>query len=57
MINTLNDFMLIEKYEIMLIINHINEKNRKMFFDNIVYVLFIDVILMFVTRFTKQDFV
>jgi hypothetical protein len=28
-----------------------------MFFDNIVYVSFIDVILMFVTRLKKQDFV
>jgi hypothetical protein len=28
-----------------------------MFFDNIAYVSFIDVILMFVTRFKKQDFV
>jgi hypothetical protein len=57
MIDTLNDFMLIEEYEIMFIINRINEKNRRMFFDNIVYVSFIDVILMFVTRFKKQDFV
>jgi hypothetical protein len=57
MINTLKNFVLIEKYEIMFIINRINEKNRKMFFDNIVYMLFIDVILIFVTRFKKQDFV
>ncbi len=41
----------------MFIINRINEKNRKMFFDNIVNMLFIDVILMFVTRFKKQYFV
>ncbi len=57
MIDTLNDFILIEEYEIILVINRINEKNRRMFFDNIVYVSFIDVILMFVTRFKKQDFV
>jgi hypothetical protein len=57
MINTSNDFMLIEEYETMFVINYINEKNRRMFFDNIVYVLFIDVILMFITRFKKQDFV
>jgi hypothetical protein len=57
MIDTSNDFMLIEEYEIMLIIDRINEKNRRMFFDNIVYVSFIYVILMFVTRFKKQDFV
>jgi hypothetical protein len=56
MIDTLNDFMLIKKYEIMFIINRINEKNREMFIDNIVYVLFIDVILMFLTHFKKQDF-
>jgi hypothetical protein len=53
MIDTSKDFMLIEEYEIMLVINRINEKNRRMFFDNIVYVSFIDVILMFVTRFKK----
>jgi hypothetical protein len=57
MIDTSNDFMLIKEYEIMLVIDRINEKNRRMFFDNIVYVSFIDVILMFVTRFKKQDFV
>jgi hypothetical protein len=57
MIDTSNDFMLIEEYEIMLVINCINEKNRRMFFDNIVYVSFIDVILISVTRLKKQDFV
>jgi hypothetical protein len=56
-INTLNDFMLIEEYEIMFVINRINEKSRRMFFDNIVYVSFIDVILMFVIHLQKQDFV
>jgi hypothetical protein len=57
MIDTSNDLMLIEEYETMLVIDRINEKNRKMFFYNIAYVSFIDVILMFVTRFKKQDFV
>ncbi len=57
MIDTSNDFMLIEEYETMLVIDRINEKNRRMFFDNIAYVSFIDVILMFVTRLKKQDFV
>ncbi len=57
MIDTSNDFMLIEKYEIILVIDRINEKNRRMFFDNIVYVSFTDVILMFVTRLKKQNFV
>jgi hypothetical protein len=57
MIDTSNDFMLIEEYEIMLVIDRINEKNRRMFFDNIAYVSSIDVILMFVTHLKKQDFV
>jgi hypothetical protein len=57
MIDTSNDFMLIEEYEIMFVINRINEKNRRMFFDNIAYVSFIDVVLMFVTHLKKQDFV
>jgi hypothetical protein len=57
MIDTSNDFMLIEEYEIMLVIDRINEKNRRMFFENIAYESFIDVILMFVTRLKKQDFV
>jgi hypothetical protein len=56
LINTSNDSMMIEKYETMFIINCINEKNRKRFFDNIVYVSFIDIILIFVTHFKKQDF-
>jgi hypothetical protein len=56
-INTLNNFMLIEEYEKMFVINRINEKNRRMFFNNIVYVSFINVILIFVTRFKKQYFV
>jgi hypothetical protein len=57
MINKLNNFMLIKEYEMMLVINCINEKNRRMFFDNIVYMSFTNVILMFVTRLKKQDFV
>ncbi len=57
LIDIFNDSMMIEKYEIMLMTNHINDKNRRMFFENIAYVSFIDVILMFVTRLKKQDFV
>jgi hypothetical protein len=38
LIDTFNDSMMIEKYEIMLVTNHINDKNRRMFFENIVYV-------------------
>jgi hypothetical protein len=57
LIDIFNDLMMIEKYEIMFMTNHINDKNRRMFFENISYVSFIDIILMFVTRFKKQDFV
>jgi hypothetical protein len=57
LIDTFNDSMMIEEYEIMLVTNHINDKNRRMFFENIAYVSFTDVILMFVTRLKKQDFV
>jgi hypothetical protein len=53
LIDTFKNSMMIEKYEIMFVINHINDKNRRMFFENIAYVLFIDVILMFVTRLKK----
>jgi hypothetical protein len=53
MIDTSNDLRLIEEYETMLVIDRINEKNRRMFFDNIAYVSFIDVFLMFVTRLKK----
>jgi hypothetical protein len=56
-IDTLNDFMLIKKYEIMLIINRINENVEEYFFNNIVYVLFINVILIFVIYFEKSNFV
>ncbi len=57
LIDTFNDSMMIERYEIKIVTNHINDKNRRMFFENIAYVSFIDVILMFVTRLKKQDFV
>jgi ribosomal protein L4 len=57
LIDIFNNLMMIEKYKIMFVTNHINDNNRKMFFENIAYMSFIDVILMFVTRFKKQDFV
>jgi hypothetical protein len=57
LIDIFNDSMMIERYEIMLVTNHINDKNRRMFFENIAYVSFTDVILMFVIRLKKQDFV
>jgi hypothetical protein len=57
LIDIFNDSMMIKEYEIMFITNHINNKNRRMFFQNIAYISFIDVILMFVTRFKKKNFV
>jgi hypothetical protein len=55
LIDILKNSIIIEKYKIMFIINRINKKNRRMFFNNIIHMLFIDVILMFVTRFKKQN--
>ncbi len=56
-IDILNESMMIEKYETMLVNDKINEKDRRMFFDNIAYVSSIDVILVFVTRLKKQRYV
>jgi hypothetical protein len=56
-INILNKSILIEKYETILVNNKINEKNRKMFFDDIAYVLSIDVIFVFVIHLKKQKYV
>jgi hypothetical protein len=57
LIDIFNNSMMIEKYKIIFVTNHINDKNRKMFFENNAYVSFIDVILMFVTRLKKQNIV
>jgi hypothetical protein len=57
MIDTSNESMMIEEYETMLVNDKINEKDRRMFFDNIVYVSSTDVILVFVTRLKKQRYV
>ncbi len=38
MIDISNKSMMIEKYETMFVNNEINEKNRRLFFDNIIYV-------------------
>jgi hypothetical protein len=48
--------MLIEKYDTMLINAKLNEKNRRLLFDNIAYISFIDVTLMFSTKLIKQKF-
>ncbi len=55
-IKTSEDFMLIEKYDTMLINAKLNEKNRRLLFDNIAYISFIDVTLMFSTKLIKQKF-
>ncbi len=57
MIDISNESKMIEEYETMLVNDKINEKDRRMFFDNIVYVSSIDVILVFVTRLKKQRYV
>jgi hypothetical protein len=57
MIDISNESMMIEEYETMLINDKINEKNRRMFFDNIAYVSSTDVILVFVIRLKKQKYV
>jgi hypothetical protein len=57
MIDTSNESMMIKKYKTMLVNDKINEKNRRMFFDNIAYVSSIDVTLVFVTRLKKQRYV
>jgi hypothetical protein len=48
--------MLIEKYDTMLINAKLNEKNRRLLFDNTVYISFIDVTLMFSTKLIEQKF-
>jgi hypothetical protein len=49
-VKTSEDFMLIEKYDTMLINAKLNEKNRRLLFDNTAYISFIDVTLMFMLR-------
>jgi hypothetical protein len=53
LIDIFNNSMMIEIYKIMFITNHINDKNRKMLFENITYMSYINVILMFVTYVKK----
>ncbi len=57
MINISNESMLIEKYESMFVNDKINKKDRRMFFDNIVYVSSIDMTFVFVIRLKKQKYV
>jgi hypothetical protein len=57
MIDISNESMMIENYETILVNDKINEKDRRIFFDNIAYVSSIDVIFVFVTRYKKQKYV
>jgi hypothetical protein len=57
MIYISNESMMIKEYETMLVNDKINEKDRRMFFNNIAYVSSIDVILVFMTRLKKQKYV
>ncbi len=57
MIDISNESMMIKEYETILVNDKINEKDRRMFFDNIVYVSSTDVILVFVIRLKKQKYV
>jgi hypothetical protein len=55
-IKTSEDLMLIEKYDTMLINAKLNERNRRLLFENTAYISFIDVTLMFSTKLIKQKF-
>jgi hypothetical protein len=48
--------MLIERYDTMLMNAKLNEKNRRLLFDNTVYISFTDVTLMFSIKLIKQRF-
>ncbi len=55
-IKTSEDFMLIEKYDTMLMNAKLNDQNRRLLFENTAYISFIDVILVFSTKLIKQRF-
>jgi hypothetical protein len=48
--------MLIERYDTMLVNAKLNDKNRRLLFDNTVYISFTDVILIFSIKLIKQRF-
>jgi hypothetical protein len=48
--------MLIEKYDTMLVNAKLNERNRRLLFEDTAYILFIDVTLVFSTKLIKQKF-
>jgi hypothetical protein len=48
--------MLIEKYDTMLVNAKLNERNRRLLFEDTAYISFIDVTLVFSTKLIKQKF-
>ncbi len=55
-VKTSEDLMLIEKYDTMLVNAKLNERNRRLLFEDTVYISFIDVTLVFSTKLIKQKF-
>jgi hypothetical protein len=48
--------MLIERYDTMLVNAKLNERNRRLLFEDTAYISFIDVTLVFSTKLIKQRF-
>ncbi len=48
--------MLIKEYDTMLDNAKLNERNRRLLFEDTTYISFIDVTLMFSTKLIKQKF-
>jgi hypothetical protein len=55
-VKTFEDFMLIEKYDTMLINAKLNKQNRRLLFEDTAYISFIDVTLVSSTKLIKQRF-
>jgi hypothetical protein len=55
-VKTSEDFMLIKEYDTMLDNAKLNERNRRLLFEDTTYISFIDVTLMFSTKLIKQKF-
>ncbi len=55
-VKTSEDFMLIEKYDTMLINAKLSEQNRRLLFEDTAYISFIDVTLMSNIKLIKQKF-
>jgi hypothetical protein len=53
-VKTSKDLMLIERYDTMLINAKLNKRNKRLLFENTIYISFIDVTLVFSTKLIKQ---